>query len=139
MKILLVCLGNICRSPAAEGIARSLYPEWEFDSAGTGSWHIGDPPDTRSLLVCKDHGIDISDLRARKIRIGDDEYFDWIIGMDHQNILDLKNILSEKYHHKIIMLDKDPVEDPYFGGVEGFEIMYQHILTSLKKLPNRCE
>lgn len=137
MKVLFVCLGNICRSPAVEGLAKKMYPKWEIDSAGTGSWHIGDGADPRSVAVCALHGVDISDHKARSIRIGDDEYFDWIVGMDRQNILDLKNILPEPSHKKIIMLDDASVQDPYFGGEEGFEEMYQHLSSALTYLPQR--
>jgi len=137
MKVLFVCLGNICRSPAVEGLAKQMYPEWEIDSAGRGSWHIGDSADVRSVSVCESHGIDISGHKARRIRIGDDDYFDWIVGIDRQNILDLKNILPKSCHHKILMLDDTSVQDPYFGGEEGFEEMYQHLYSALKNLPNR--
>ena len=134
-KLLFICLGNICRSPAAEGIARKIFPkDWEIDSAGTGGWHTGDSPDPRSIEVCKNHGIDISMLKARPVRIADDEYFDFLIAMDEQNVRDLKRIFPQKNHHKIIMLDEISVADPYYGGDNGFEIMYQHIEKSLKKL-----
>ncbi len=135
-KILFVCLGNICRSPAAQGIAENVLgiENFEIDSAGTGSWHIGNPPDSRSIAVCKKHGIDISQQKARPVRIADDEYFDYIIGMDSQNVKDLKNIFPEKNHHKIMMLDQISVADPYFGEGDGFETMFQHIETAMKKL-----
>jgi len=135
MKLLFICLGNICRSPAAEGIARKIFPkDWEIDSAGTGGWHTGDSPDPRSIEVCKTHGIDISMRKARPVRIADDEYFDFLIAMDEQNVLDLKRIFPKKNHHKIIMLDTIPVADPYYGGDNGFEIMYGHIEKSLENL-----
>lgn len=132
-KILFVCLGNICRSPAAHGIAEKLFPEFEIQSAGTGNWHIGNPPDPRSIKICMLHGIDISHQNARPVRIGDDEYYDMIIGMDAQNIRDLKNLFPEKNHHKISMLDRVSIADPYYGGEDGFEKMFQHISTALLK------
>jgi protein-tyrosine phosphatase len=133
-KLLFVCLGNICRSPVAQGIAEELYPNYEIDSAGTGSWHVGNPPDKRSIDICKKNIIDISNQKARSIRIADDEYFDLIIGMDKQNILDLKRIFPKKNHHKIIMLDKISVKDPYLEEKEGFKVMFDHIESSLKTL-----
>lgn len=133
-KILFVCLGNICRSPVAQGVAEVLYPNYEINSAGTLSWHIGNPPDARSIDICKKNGIDISSQKARSVRIADDEYFDLIIGMDKQNVLDLKRIFPKKNHHKITMLDEVSVKDPYLGEKEGFEVMFNHIKNSLENL-----
>lgn len=133
MKILMVCLGNICRSPAAEGIFRQKSTDWEIDSAGTGSWHVGNPPDKRSMDVCARNGIDISNLRARQVIASDGEYFDVILGMDRNNVDDLHMILDEKYHHKIKMIDKDEVLDPYFSPIDGFDVMFQHIETSAEE------
>ncbi|MCB0619215.1 MAG: low molecular weight phosphotyrosine protein phosphatase, partial [Saprospiraceae bacterium] len=86
MKILMVCLGNICRSPLAEGILKEKIKEnglpWEVDSAGTGSWHVGEPPDPRSVAVARAHGIDILDQRARQFRPADFRQFDLIFAMD---------------------------------------------------------
>ncbi len=132
-KILFVCLGNICRSPVAQGIAESMYPEIEFDSAGTGSWHTGEQPDKRSIEVCKKHNIDISHQRARPLRFTDPKEFDFIIGMDLQNIADIKKQIPEKYHYKVRMLDTSPITDPYYGGKDGFETMFQHIKKSIEK------
>lgn len=93
MKILFVCLGNICRSPLADGILRHLAAEkhldWEIDSAGTGGWHAGEAPDKRAIAVAKKHGVDISFLRARKFMPADFDYYDKIWVMDAQNYQDV--------------------------------------------------
>src|SRR5690606_20802092 len=92
-KILMVCLGNICRSPIAEGILQSKLDKSKFlvDSAGTGGWHQGEQPDKRSIAICKKYGLDISKQRARKFTTSDFEEFDYIYVMDNSN---LKNVLS---------------------------------------------
>ncbi len=135
----MVCLGNICRSPAAEGIFRDRFPKVKFDSAGTGSWHIGHPPDRRSVAVCKKHGIDISSLRARQVVESDGAYFDLILGMDRNNIDDLRDIISPEFHHKIKMIDENEVNDPYYSSSDGFEIMFQHLEKAAKKWKKRFE
>ncbi|RZA24609.1 MAG: low molecular weight phosphotyrosine protein phosphatase, partial [Lysobacteraceae bacterium] len=95
MKLLVVCLGNICRSPLAEGalrerIARSpLAGRIQVDSAGTGDWHAGQPPDPRAIACARNHGVDISDLRARQLRRSDFDYFDWLLCADRQNLRDV--------------------------------------------------
>lgn len=132
-KILCVCLGNICRSPAAEGIFRFKINERKksadflIDSAGTGSWHVGDHPDRRSIQVCDTHGVDISNLCARQLVESDGEAFDFIFGMDRSNIENIKKIIPEQYHHKVHMFDDHEVNDPYYSAFDGFEIMYQQL------------
>ncbi len=115
MKILMVCLGNICRSPLAEGILKHYIKreklDWFVDSAGTGAWHIGNPPDPRSIEVAKKHGIDISDQRARKIRSSDFEEFDVIFAMDSSNYNDLQRYAlddEEKEKIKFILNETKP-------------------------------
>lgn len=135
IKILVFCLGNICRSPAAEVILRDKliaagYQEgldFELDSAGTGSWHIGGAPDERSIAVCARHGLDSSHLRARQLETADGAYYDLILGMDESNLDNAKKIIAPEYHHKIQLFDKIEVRDPYFGISDGFEIMYQQL------------
>ncbi|MEP7323810.1 MAG: low molecular weight protein-tyrosine-phosphatase [Saprospiraceae bacterium] len=141
MKILMVCLGNICRSPMAEGVMKKLLLErgitgWEVDSAGIGNWHMGDPPDFRAIKTAKHHGIDISDQVARQIRSSDFEEFDHVLAMDIENLRDARKVTSIKNHLKIkLLLDyKYPdqgrsVPDPYFSteGSGGFEKSYQLI------------
>jgi protein-tyrosine phosphatase len=141
MKILLVCLGNICRSPMAEGILRHMIRErgldWLTDSAGTGHYHVGEQPDRRAMKAMKGHGIDISDLRARQLRATDLEAFDLLLAMDADNLRNIRQLapsmaLAAKAR---LIMDHAPahplreVPDPYFGGDEGFEAVY-HMLTT---------
>ena len=136
MKILMVCLGNICRSPLAEGILRDKTRlhnlDWEIDSAGTGMWHTGEAPDPRSVQVAQKHGIDISDQRARTIKPYDLEVFDLIYAMDssnYRNILALAQSPEEEAKVQMIMNEKTPggnqsVPDPYWDD-DGFEKVFQ--------------
>ncbi|MCX7547455.1 low molecular weight phosphotyrosine protein phosphatase [Xanthomarina sp. F1114] len=134
-KILMVCLGNICRSPLAEGILRSKLPQDKFiiDSAGTGDYHIGNPPDPRSVKVANKYGLDISTQKGRQFSVSDFDNFDYIYVMDssnYQNVIRLarnnqdeakvKMILNEIYKNQ----DHD-VPDPYTGGIQGFESTYK--------------
>ncbi len=128
MKILMVCLGNICRSPLAEGIMRSKLNQGFFiDSAGTGDWHVGQSPDKRSVSVAKKYGIDISAQLARQFQPEDFEEFDRIFVMDTSN---LKNVLTlakndeQRKKVRLILNEKD-VPDPYYGGEDGFENVFR--------------
>jgi len=124
MKILFVCLGNICRSPLAEGIARSLSDEHIFDSAGTGSWHIGQEPCEKSQLIAKRKGINISNLRGRQVSQNDIGKWDKVIAMDSKNLADLQ---AMGFKNAQMLLDKD-VPDPYFfDGDEGMDEIYEMI------------
>lgn len=128
MKILMVCLGNICRSPLAEGILRSkLSEEFHIDSAGTGDWHVGNCPDKRSISVAKKYGIDISAQRARQFNPKDFDEFDLIYVMDESNFEDVISMAKSEIHKskvQLILGDKN-VPDPYYGGDEGFENVYK--------------
>ena len=128
MKILMVCLGNICRSPMAEGIMRNLGgKKVEVDSAGTASYHIGLQPDKRMIATAFDHGIDISNLRARQFQYDDFNSFDLIFAMDssnYRNIISLAKNDNDKQKVKMI-LDNSNVPDPYYGDNEGFEHVYR--------------
>ena len=128
MKILMVCLGNICRSPLAEGILQSkLTDGFTVDSAGTGDWHVGNSPDERSIAVAKKYGIDISKQRARQFQLDDFEKFDLIFVMDQsnfENVLKLTKNDEQRQKVKLILGDQN-VPDPYYGGEEGFENVYQ--------------
>jgi protein-tyrosine phosphatase len=136
MKILMVCLGNICRSPLAEGILRQKIEErglpWEVDSAGTGSWHIGEAPDPRSIEIARKYGIDISGQRARQVRPRDLEYYDLILAMDSSNYRDVLRLASsntnkEKVELIMNILQPDtnrPVPDPYWDD-DGFEQVFR--------------
>jgi len=130
MKILFVCLGNICRSPLAEGIARSLSDKHIFDSAGTGSWHIGEAPCQKSQTIAKRKGIDISDLRGRQVSKSDLEKWDKVIAMDSKNLADLK---SMGFQNVTMLLDED-VPDPYFfDGDNGMNKIFEMIKEGVEK------
>jgi len=138
--ILFVCLGNICRSPLAEGIAKKkakdLGVELLIDSAGTGDWHIGEPPCQNSIKVAKLHGIDISSLRARQVTKEDLEKFDRIVALDASNFANLKKMGAKN----LVKLgdygyDGADVPDPYFfNGFEGFEKVYEMIEVCVNNL-----
>lgn len=127
-KILMVCLGNICRSPLAEGILSSkLNHEFIVDSAGTGDWHAGEKPDKRSIEVAKKHGIDISYQRARQIKKSDLEEFDLIFAMDESNYLNLLAMTTDEHQKEKIkmILGDSNVPDPYYGGLSDFEHVFE--------------
>ncbi len=133
-RVLMVCMGNICRSPMAEGMFRQavrdagLEDRIEIDSAGTHAYHIGSPPDPRAQQAIRQRGIDISDLRGRKVADADFERFDYILVMDGDNYARLIQRAPARHHGKIRRLlafsRKYPnldVVDPYYGGPQGFE------------------
>ena len=145
MKVLMVCLGNICRSPLAEGILRdklvSKKIEVFIDSAGTGGYHIGALPDARSIDIAMKHGIDISDQRARKLRSIDFTEFDLIFAMDTYNYQDLRKLIKDGEEEKVKMIlnESHPgknmsVPDPYHGGKDGFENVYQMLDLACDKI-----
>ena len=135
IKILMVCLGNICRSPLAEGILQSkVNKELVFvDSAGTAAYHLGNLPDERSIAVAKQYGIDISNQKARKFTEKDFLNFDVIYAMDksnYQNIISLATRDEDVDKVKMILNESQPdknysVPDPYYGGKNGFEEVYK--------------
>lgn len=134
VKILMVCLGNICRSPLAEGILQSKLPSDRFmvDSAGTGGWHAGEGPDRRSVATAKGRGLDISKQKARKFKTSDFKDFDHIYVMDSSNLKDVTALAPDteaKAKVKLMMDEIFPgqkvdVPDPYYGGSDGFENVY---------------
>ena len=141
--ILFVCLGNICRSPIAEGVARRLIEEGGHnivvDSAGTGNWHVGETPCEHSVAVARNHDVDISQLRARQVKKADFTAFDLIVALDQSNYRDLKALGCQNlvklgdYGH-----GGADVPDPYFfDGFEGFENVYTMIESCVKELLNR--
>lgn len=138
--ILFVCLGNICRSPLAEGIAKKIAVEKgldiEIDSCGTGSWHIGEPPCSDSIRVAKIHGLDISMLRARQITAADIEHFELLIALDQNNLRDLKKMGAENVQKLgAYGYDNEDVPDPYFfPGYEGFDKVYEMIEVCVSNL-----
>ena len=135
VKILMVCLGNICRSPLAEGILASKLPKDKFfvDSAGTGAWHTGNQPDSRSIAVAKKHQLDISNQRARLFKTEDFETFDYIYVMDKSNFRDVMRLAqNEEQREKVEIIlnelypdENVDVPDPYYGISNGFEMVYQ--------------
>ena len=114
MRILFVCLGNICRSPAAEGVMRRLAPELTLDSAGTGGWHAGDPPYGPMQDAAGARGVDLSNLRARQFRTEDFDAFDLIIAMDQQNLSDIAAMRPAGNETPLRMLATKDVPDPYY-------------------------
>jgi protein-tyrosine phosphatase len=134
MKILMVCLGNICRSPLAQGIMEKYAPnEWTIDSAGTSGWHASERPDTRSILIAKERGVTIDQQRSRQVTAEDFEIFDIIFAMDssnHSNLIQLAPDESVKNKVRLILNESYPgenrqVPDPYTGGQEGFSHVYE--------------
>ena len=134
MRLLFVCMGNICRSPSAEGVFRRVLAERapdlsvEIDSAGTHDYHVGNPPDRRAIEAARRRGIDLSTLRARQVSTRDFEWFDLILAMDDENVDELKRRATREYHSRIrLLMEFAPnatlrhVPDPYYGGAQGFE------------------
>lgn len=136
--ILFLCLGNICRSPLAEGAARAAFAragiDALLDSAGTGDWHVGHPPDVRAQAEARRHGIDISGLRARQLSPGDFNRFDLILAADESNLRDARAIRPAGATAKLrLMLDLLPgrggegVADPYYGEDGGFATTWDDV------------
>ncbi|MFF2323396.1 low molecular weight protein-tyrosine-phosphatase [Agrobacterium sp. NPDC058088] len=149
--ILFVCMGNICRSPLAEGVLRKLCDEaavsdrFTIDSAGTGGWHAGDAPDSRSIAIARKHGIDISRQRARQVTRADLEAFDLILAMDEDNLANLRQSSPENQRHKIhLLMDyatgrRENVPDPYYGAEDGFLDVYNMLLAGCRSLLEKME
>jgi len=134
IKVLFVCMGNICRSPTAEGVFAKLLKEqnleayFGIDSAGTHAYHIGEPPDPRALHAALERDIQLTHIRSRKVEMGDFEDFDFLLAMDDDNYATLMDVCPDEYKDKVsYFLDYAPhlgtreVPDPYFGGKYGFE------------------
>jgi protein-tyrosine phosphatase len=153
IKVLFVCMGNICRSPTAEGVFAQLikqknrHPFFEIDSAGTHAYHIDEAPDLRSQKAARDRGIELNHLRARQVTFADFAEFDYLLAMDDDNYQILSNACPAEYKNKIRyfldyapQLDTREVPDPYYGGKFGFETVLDMIeeaasgfLTALQK------
>jgi protein-tyrosine phosphatase len=153
ISVLFVCLGNICRSPLAEGIllhrlaAAGLSDRVRVDSAGTGSWHVGQRPDTRSIGVAAKHGIDLPGT-ARRVRLEDFFEFQFVFAMDGSNLQDLQDLESGSESHAVIrlLLEFDPeaageldVPDPYYGGPGGFDNVYEMVDRACEALVEHLE
>jgi len=139
--VLFCCMGNICRSPTAHGVFRQLVTDAgyanviDIESAGTHAYHTGEPPDSRAQSAAHQRGLDISDLRARQIKSGDFEVFDYILAMDYCNHDILTSQCPTQHRHKLHMfLEYAPntshrqVPDPYYGGTDGFH----HVLDMIE-------
>lgn len=135
VRVLMVCLGNICRSPLAEGILKSKVDRYEVlvDSAGTGAYHVGELPDPRSIAVAKSHHLDITDQKARKFVVNDFDAFDYIYVMDssnYSNVIKLARNKEDEAKVRYILNEVFPnenmdVPDPYYGGEYGFKNVYK--------------
>ncbi|HRD52786.1 MAG TPA: low molecular weight protein-tyrosine-phosphatase [Flavobacteriales bacterium] len=146
MKILLVCLGNICRSPMAEGVLRHLAQERGIgivtDSAGTGDYHVGEAPDRRAQAAMRKQGMEIGDLRARQFTAADYDRFDLLLAMDADNLRNMRRLAPSAEHARKAMLIMDhapahplrEVPDPYFGGDEGFDAVFSMLMDACNQL-----
>lgn len=141
-KVLFVCLGNICRSPLGEAIFNHKVQglEMEADSAGTAAYHIGKNPDHRSIDVARANGVPISH-KARKFVAEDFDRFDYILAMDRDNYRDMKSLATGSAENLYLLRDFDPeangdldVPDPYYGGYDGFENVFQMVSRSVDRL-----
>ena len=131
--LLFVCLGNICRSPAAEGVARAMAVfqrlDWVIDSAGTGPWHVGSPPDQRMTTVAAKRGVELYDLTARQVQVDDFSRFDYVFAMDRNNLARLQEMRPPESRATLqLFLENAEVPDPYHGGPEGFD----HVLDLIE-------
>ena len=140
VKVLFVCLGNICRSPTAEGVFRHLVQQEGLDaqiitdSAGTHAYHVGAPPDQRAQQTARGRGIDLSDLRGRKAVATDFDKFDYILAMDSENYENLLRICPPEQRDKLHMfldfaphVNESEVPDPYYGGTKGFDRVFDMV------------
>ena len=140
VKVLFVCMGNICRSPTAEGLFKHLIEEAGLtdsistDSAGTHAYHIGSPPDQRAQSAASKRGIDLSTLRGRKVETEDFQQFDYVLAMDNSNFSNLQDVAGKAVDNLFMFLNfsekysETQVPDPYYGGDQGFE----HVLDLIE-------
>jgi protein-tyrosine phosphatase len=137
VKVLFVCMGNICRSPTAHGVFRALVEKEgmshgvEIDSAGTHAYHVGNSPDKRAQATAQRRGVDLSDLLARRVEPEDFEVFDYVLAMDQDNYMSLSEICPDQHVDKIYMfmdfashMRTREVPDPYYGGPAGFDRVF---------------
>jgi len=147
ISVLFVCMGNICRSPTAQGVFRHLVEQEGLahqiltDSAGTIGYHAGDQPDRRARQTALKRGVDLSDLRARRVRTEDFESFDYVIAMDRANYNDLLEICPPNHEERLHLfldfaphLPEDEVPDPYYGGVAGFDRVFDLVEAASRGL-----
>lgn len=143
-RILMVCMGNICRSPTAEAVCRAKIRERrlniEVDSAGTIGYHQGEQPDSRSIAAGKKRGLSFDGIRARQVIDADFEHFDLILVADNSNLADLRRRCPPEYQYKLKLMlsfgdcDTDEVPDPYYGGTQGFELVLDLLEQSMDAL-----
>ncbi len=147
VKILMVCLGNICRSPLAEGILASKLPNDIFfvDSAGTGSWHVGHAPDKRSISTAKKNGLDICNQKGRQFQKTDFDTFDYIFVMDNSNYNDVIHLAQNQVQKEKVQLilnaifpnENVDVPDPYYGVANGFDMVYEMLDEACEVIAQR--
>jgi protein-tyrosine phosphatase len=149
-KVLFVCLGNICRSPLAEAAFRTAAAriglDVQVDSAGTGGWHAGQPPDRRAIAAARRNGIDISHLRARQVTSGDFERFDHIVALDQENEADLEAIRPDGSRARLSLLldhvpgrERQAVADPYYGGDSHFDVTWRDVAAGGEGLARKLK
>jgi protein-tyrosine phosphatase len=137
IRVLFVCMGNICRSPTAEGVFQNIIEKkgvehlYSLDSAGTHAYHVGELPDKRAQQTARNRGIDLSYITARKVAPIDFSHFDYVLAMDSDNYRNLLKICPEEYQDKVQLFldyadnfDESDVPDPYYGGPQGFEHVF---------------
>jgi protein-tyrosine phosphatase len=151
VSVLFVCLGNICRSPLAEGVFRHIVEQQGLsdrittDSAGTGGWHTGEAPDRRSIAVAARYGLDLSKLKARQINKRDFQSFDLILGMDSSNITNIRRVAPEGGRDRVHLFsaltlgESWDVPDPYYGDASDFERVYHMISEGCMSLAERLK
>ena len=148
VKVLFVCLGNICRSPLAEVAFRAEAAraglDAEVDSAGTGDWHRGQPPDRRAIAAAQRNGVDISGLRARQVTRGDFDRFDEIVALDEENFADLEGLRPDGARANLSMLldhvpgrEGQAVADPYYGGDAHFDVTWRDVSEGARGLARK--
>jgi protein-tyrosine phosphatase len=138
-RVLFVCSGNICRSPTAEAVMRQLVEkaglsdEIEVDGAGTGAWHVGEPPDERAAVAAAQRGITLGGT-ARQIGPDDFEQFDLVLAVDDENLIRLRRIAPPGARGRVRKLDRTDVPDPYYGGPDGFDLVLDQIFDACSRL-----
>ena len=146
--VLFVCLGNICRSPLAEAAfreeARRLKLDVVVDSAGTGGWHVGEPPDPRAQAVARRNGVNISSLRGRQVKPGDFRRFTHIVALDEDNLANLRRLAPADATADLSLLldhvegrEGQPVADPYFGDDDGFDVTWADVTAGTRGLAQK--